>query len=104
MIDIKHLPVRRGKVPLRIAQGHFATNHSHINYYVDITFNKTRLSEAKDTAYELVSHFISSLSRLCLEERPTEQRYTLSIKLVLPPAFSPYTTLSPVPKLTVALS
>ena len=70
MIDIKHLPVRRGKVPLRIAQGHFATNHSHINYYVDITFNKTRLSEAKDTAYELVSHFINDTpvdTILCLD-------------------------------------
>ena len=70
MIDITHLPVRRGKVPLRIAQGHFATNHSHINYYVDITFNKTRLSEAKDTAYELVSHFINDTpvdTILCLD-------------------------------------
>ncbi len=70
MIDIKHLPVRHGKVPLRIAQGHFATNHSHINYYVDITFNKTRLSEAKDTAYELVSHFINDTpvdTILCLD-------------------------------------
>ena len=57
MIEIKHLPVRKGKVPLRVAHGHFATNHSHINYYIDITYNKTRLSEAKDSAYELVSHY-----------------------------------------------
>ena len=59
MIEINYLPVRRGKVPLRLAQGHFATNHSHINYYIDITYQKTRLSEAKDSAYELVSHFIN---------------------------------------------
>ena len=59
MIEIKHLPVKKGKVPLRVAHGHFATNHSHINYYIDITYNKTRLSEAKDTAYELVSHFVN---------------------------------------------
>ena len=50
MIELVHLPVRRGNVPLRIARGHFATNHSHINYYIDITYQKTRLSEAKDSA------------------------------------------------------
>ncbi len=59
MIEIKHLERRRGNVPLRVARGHFATNHSHINYYIDVTFHKTRLSEAKATAYQLVSHFIN---------------------------------------------
>lgn len=59
MITMMNLPIRRGKAPLRIARGHFATNHSHINYYVDITYQKTRLSEAKDSAHELVSHFIN---------------------------------------------
>ncbi len=70
MIDIKHLPIRRGKAPLRIAYGHFATNHSHINYYVDITYHKTRLSEAKDSAYQLVSHFVNDTpvdTILCLD-------------------------------------
>ena len=70
MIEIKKLPVRRGKVPLRFAQGHFATNHSHINYYVDITYHKTRLSEAKDSAYSLVSQFINDTpvdTILCLD-------------------------------------
>lgn len=60
MIQLSHLPIRYGKVPLRVSRGHFATNHSHINYYIDITFNKTRLSEAKETARELVSHFINN--------------------------------------------
>ena len=59
MIALMNLPIRKGKTPLRIARGHFATNHSHINYFIDITFQKTRLSEAKDTAHELVSHFIN---------------------------------------------
>ena len=70
MIEIKKLPVCRGKVPLRFAQGHFATNHSHINYYVDITYHKTRLSEAKDSAYALVSQFINDTpvdTILCLD-------------------------------------
>ena len=59
MVELKHLDRRRGNVPLRVAKGHFATNHSHINYYIDITYHKTRLSEAKASAYELVSHFIN---------------------------------------------
>lgn len=70
MIEITNLPVWRGKVPLRIARGHFATNHSHINYYIDITYQKTRLSEAKDSAHELVSHFINNTpvdTVLCLD-------------------------------------
>ena len=70
MIQIKHFPVRYGNAPLRVAQGHFATNHSHINYYIDITYQKTRLSEAKDSAYQLVSHFINDTpvdTILCLD-------------------------------------
>ncbi len=70
MIELTHLPRRRGNVPLRIARGHFATNHSHINYYIDITFQKTRLSEAKASAYALVSHFINDTpvdTILCLD-------------------------------------
>lgn len=57
MIEIKSLPVKHGNVPLRVARGHFATNHSHINYYIDITYQKSRLSEAKDIAKQLVSEF-----------------------------------------------
>ena len=70
MIDLVHFPVRYGTTPLRVARGHFATNHSHINYYIDITYQKTRLSEAKDSAYQLVSHFIQDTpvdTILCLD-------------------------------------
>ena len=70
MIEIVNLPVCRGKAPLRYAHGHFATNHSHINYYIDITYQKTRLSEAKDSAKELVSHFVNNTpvdTILCLD-------------------------------------
>ena len=58
MIQLMKLPVQRGKAPLRIAKGHFVTNHSHINYYIDITYQKTRLSEARDSASPRVSTFI----------------------------------------------
>ena len=70
MIEINELEIRHGNVPLRVARGHFATNHSHINYYIDITYQKTRLSEAKDTARQLVKHFINDTpvdTILCLD-------------------------------------
>ena len=70
MIELFDLPVRYGDVPLRVARGHFATNHSHINYKIDITYQKTRLSEAKDVARQLVSHFINNTpvdTILCLD-------------------------------------
>ena len=70
MITLMKLPVRHGSAPLRVAHGHFATNHSHINYYVDITYQKTRLSEARDSAQQLVSHFINNTpvdTILCLD-------------------------------------
>ena len=70
MVELKKLPVIHGKVPLRVAQGHFATNHSHINYYIDITYEKTRISEAKESARQLVSHFINNTpvdTILCLD-------------------------------------
>ena len=70
MIELKHLPVERGNVPLRYARGHFATNHSHINYYVDITYQKTRLAEAKNVAKQLVTRFSSTTlvdTVLCLD-------------------------------------
>lgn len=55
---------------LRVSKGHFATNHSHINYYIDVTTQKTRLSEAQAVASELVSYYSSSTivdTILCLD-------------------------------------
>ncbi len=42
---------------LRVSKGHFATSHSHINYYIDVTTQKMRLSEATAIAHELVSYY-----------------------------------------------
>ncbi|MBR6902456.1 MAG: orotate phosphoribosyltransferase [Clostridia bacterium] len=42
---------------LRVTKGHFATGHSHTNYYIDVTTQKTRLSEAKAVAETLVSYY-----------------------------------------------
>jgi orotate phosphoribosyltransferase len=55
---------------LRVVKGHFATNHSHINYYIDVSTQKTRLSEARAVAEELVTYYNNSTvidSILCLD-------------------------------------
>jgi len=48
---------KRHNLVLHVAKGHFATSHSHINYYIDVTKQKTRLSEAQALARELVSYY-----------------------------------------------
>lgn len=45
-IKLIQLPNKNGNFPLRVAAGHFATSHSHLNYYIDFTMSKHRLSEA----------------------------------------------------------
>ena len=70
MIEITNLPVVRGDVPLRVARGHFATSHSHINYYIDIAKQKSRLSEAKAVAKYLAQSYNGNTAVdtiLCLE-------------------------------------
>lgn len=44
-------------VYLRVKKGHFATMHSHTNYFIDVTTQKMRLSEAKAVASELVRNY-----------------------------------------------
>lgn len=48
---------KRRNLFLRITKGHFATSHSHINYYIDVTTQKTRLSEAQAVAKELLTYY-----------------------------------------------
>ena len=45
-------------VPLKITPGHFATNHSHINYYLDVTTLKARMSEARQAAEALAGMYM----------------------------------------------
>lgn len=64
------LETKRKNLFLRIAKGHFATGRSHINYYIDIVAQKSRLSEAKAVAQELLSYYNSSTivdTILCLD-------------------------------------
>ena len=70
MIELEQVITQHSGAPLRYARGHFATNHSHINYYIDITYPKTRLSEAKAVAKALVPRFNSNTivdTVLCLD-------------------------------------
>lgn len=47
---VKFYSSRSNQVPLHAVHGHFATSHSHINYYIDLTSLKTRINEAKEVA------------------------------------------------------
>ena len=48
-------------LPLKVTRGHFATNHSHTNYYIDLTTVKTRASEAHMVAAKLVERYLFGL-------------------------------------------
>jgi orotate phosphoribosyltransferase len=70
MINMVKLPTNNPKLFLRVAKGHFATSHSHINYYIDVTTQKSRLAEAKEVAKELTSTYRHSTivdTVLCLD-------------------------------------
>lgn len=46
MAQMYKIRTKNKNVFLRVAKGHFATSHSHTNYFIDVTTQKTRLSEA----------------------------------------------------------
>lgn len=48
------------RIALKIIPGHFATSHSHINYYIDMTTLKIRQSEAKQIAETMSTNYISN--------------------------------------------
>ncbi len=56
---------------LRVTKGHFMKTNGHMNYYIDVTMQKSRLSEARAVAEELVSYYNSNTvidTILCLDE------------------------------------
>lgn len=57
MAELTKIRTKNKNLFLRVAKGHFATTHSHTNYFIDVTTQKTRLSEAKAVAKELVSAY-----------------------------------------------
>lgn len=67
---IQPMTTKRANLLLRAQRGHFATSHSHINYFMDITMQKSRLSEAKAIAEELLSYYQTTTiidTILCLD-------------------------------------
>ena len=44
-MNLVKLPTGKSNLQLRVSKGHYATSHSHINYYIDVTLTKFRLSE-----------------------------------------------------------
>ena len=54
---VNKVATKSSTLMLRVAEGHFATSHSHINYYIDVSMQKTRLSEATAVASALVSEY-----------------------------------------------
>ena len=54
---IKFYSKAGSNIVLRAIPGHFATSHSHINYYADMTYLKTRRSEASAVAKAFVQRF-----------------------------------------------
>lgn len=58
---VKFYSKESNMVAIHAIPGHFATSHSHINYYIDITSLKTRIREAKEIA-RVLSHKIRNVS------------------------------------------
>lgn len=61
---------KHNNLHLRVLKGHFATNHSHLNYFIDVTMQKSRLSEAKAVAHDLAAAFRTNTiidTILCLD-------------------------------------
>ena len=50
-------PTAKGEIALDVSRGHFATGHSHINYFIDVTRQKFCLAEARRVAQELAREY-----------------------------------------------
>ena len=57
------------RIKIGIIPGHFATNHSHVNYYVDLTAIKTGHKMAKEAAKQLAVSYVNTHIEtiICLE-------------------------------------
>ena len=67
-MNLVKLPTGKPNLQLRVSKGHYATSHSHINYYITLT--KFRLSEARAAAAELIRAYKSTTivdTILCLD-------------------------------------
>ena len=56
-LNIYKMKTKGKNLYLRVSKGHFATGRSHTNYFIDVTMQKSRISEAEAVAKELVSYY-----------------------------------------------
>lgn len=54
---VSKITTKRSDLFLRASKGHFASTHSHSNYYIDVAAQKSRLSEAKAVAKEICRNY-----------------------------------------------
>ncbi len=62
------------KARIKILKGHFATGHSHINTYIDMSTVKVRHNNCRETAKVLADEYMHSIAIdtiVCLEETST---------------------------------
>ena len=62
------------KARIKILKGHFATSHSHINTYIDMSTVKVRHNNCRETAHTLAEEFVHTTpidTIVCLEETDT---------------------------------
>lgn len=58
---IKFYSKESNKVAIHAIPGHFATSNSHINYYVDVTSLKSRISEAREVSKLMVAQYAQNM-------------------------------------------
>lgn len=54
-----HAPTNK-KIKIKVIPGHFATNNSHINLYIDLTTTQTRHSEAMEVARAIAIQYMNN--------------------------------------------
>lgn len=62
------------KARIKIMKGHFATSHSHINTYIDMSTVKVRHNNGRETAKVLAAEYLDNTmvdTIVCLEETET---------------------------------
>ena len=72
LIDLRSK--KNPKARIKIMKGHFATSHSHINTYIDMSTVKARHNNCRETAKVLATEYIHNTTVdtiVCLEETNT---------------------------------
>ena len=55
--NVKFFSSKDAYIALKVIPGHFVTNHSHLNYYLDMTTMKTRQNEAERIAIAMKDYY-----------------------------------------------